>query len=158
MVSRKNKSHYTYLVSACLAGINCTYSGKNKICKSIKLLVDNGDAVAVCPEVMGGLGVPREMAEIKGGTGRGVLRGKAAVVTLSGKDVSSQYLKGAAMALRTAKKYGIRKAILKTNSPACGLGHIHDGTFKHVLRRGDGVLAALFRSNKIKVYTEEGKW
>ena len=50
--------------------------------------------------------------------------------------------------------FGIRKAILKSNSPACGSDYIYDGTFTATRKRGDGVLAALLKLNNIKVCSE----
>ena len=157
MVSRPNNHRYIYLVSSCLAGIDCTYNGKNNSKKFIKTLVDNGKALPVCPEVMGGLGVPRDAAEIQGGGGKDVLIKRCRVLTISGKDVSRNYIKGAIKILQLVKKCRIKKAILKSNSPACGLNRIYDGTFTHSFRRGDGVLTAILKRNNIKVYSEKTK-
>lgn len=41
-------------VSRCLIGENCTYAGKNNLCKEIKELYDQGLALPLCPEVLGG--------------------------------------------------------------------------------------------------------
>lgn len=144
-----------FLVSACLAGLNCKHNGKNNLLRSIKRLVDNGDAITVCPEVEGGLSTPRECAQVVGGDGGDVLEGKAKVITISGKDVSKNFVTGAKVALKVIKRYNIKKAILKSNSPSCGFGRIYDGAFVNVLKRGDGVLAALLRKNGVKIYTEE---
>ncbi len=148
------KPSCAFIVSACLAGVNCTYRGKNKLKNKLKTLVAEHRAIAVCPEVMGGLGIPRENSEIQGGAGAEVLTGKAVVLTRSGKDVSANYVRGSRRILAIARKYGLRKAILKSKSPACGRGMIYDGTFSRTLKKGDGVLAALLRKNRIIVYTE----
>ena len=42
-------------VSRCLIGENCTYAGKNNLCKEIKELYDQGLVLPLCPEVLGGL-------------------------------------------------------------------------------------------------------
>ena len=39
------------LVSECLAGVPCRMDGKAKLIPEIKKLVDEGKAIAVCPEV-----------------------------------------------------------------------------------------------------------
>ncbi len=143
---------YRYLVSACLAGYNCTYKGSNKLKRRIKRLVEDGLALAVCPEIIGGLGIPRENSEIAGGSGLDVFKKKAKVLSASGKDLSSEYIAGANFILRIAKKLGIKRAILKSKSPACGAGLIYDGTFAKKIKKGDGVLTALLRRNGIKVY------
>ena len=53
------------LVSACLAGINCKYNGKNNYNKEIFQMVKNGEAIPICAEQLGGLTTPRIPAEIK---------------------------------------------------------------------------------------------
>ena len=162
MASRPNKTrlsqrHRRILVSACLAGIDCTYKAKNNLDCSIRELVDEGVALPVCPEVMGGLGVPRENAEIAGGDGADVIKKKARVMTASGKDVSKIYIAGAKKVLAAAKRYSIKSAVLKSDSPACGKGMIYDGTFTRRLKKGNGVLAALLIGAGIKVFTRSGK-
>lgn len=149
MASRRKRS---ILVSACLAGIDCTYRGKNKLKPAIKKMVDDGIAIPVCPEVMGGLGIPRENSEIVGGDGMDVLKGRARVITISGKDVTKVYIKGAKAALSIARIYSAKKAILKSKSPACGVGRIYDGSFTKKLRKGSGVTASLFCQKGITVY------
>ena len=78
-------------------------------------------------------------------------------MSMSGRDLSGKYIKGATAVLRLAKKYKIKKAILKSKSPACGIGLIYDGLFRHALKRGDGVTAAALKLNGIKIYTEISK-
>jgi len=89
--------------------------------------------------------VPRENAEIIGGK----------VITSSGKDITKNCIAGAKAILGLAKRYGIRKAILKTNSPSCGYGLIYDGTFSGTLVGRNGILAGLLVKNRIKVITEK---
>ncbi len=152
MDSRPNKG--LILVSACLAGINCTFRGKNNLNEKIKSLFDDGKCIALCPEVLGLLGIPRENIELSGGDGNDVLDGKARAVSLNGVDVTKNLIAGSYKVLESAKRYDIREAILKSNSPTCGLGGIYDGTFSNALKNGDGVLAALLKRNGIKVITE----
>jgi uncharacterized protein YbbK (DUF523 family) len=153
MASRQNRA--SFIVSACLAGINCTYNGKNKLNPHIRALIKNGLAVPVCPEVLGGSGVPRERCEISGGDGERVLAKKAAVITLSGKDITPRMISGARKTLAIAKTLGIERAILKSRSPSCGCGVIYDGTFKGNLKKGDGVTAALLLKNGITIFNEK---
>jgi uncharacterized protein YbbK (DUF523 family) len=152
MDTRSNKK---LLVSACLAGINCTFRGKNNLSDKIKRLVDDGIAIALCPEVFASLGVPRENIELSGGDGDDVLDGKAKAISSGGKDVTKSVIAGANKILKVIEKYGIKKAILKSNSPTCGVGRIYDGTFSNTLKNGDGVLAALLKRNGIIVSTEK---
>lgn len=143
------------LVSACLAGVNCTFRGKNNLNDKIKRMMLDKEAIALCPEVYGLLGVPRENIELVGGDGNDVLEGRARAISSSGRDVTKDVLVGANRVLDIAKRYGIKDAILKSNSPTCGNGHIYDGTFSGTLRAGYGVLAALLKRNGIKVITEK---
>lgn len=51
------------LVSACLVGINCKYSGGNNFNQKIFDLVKEGKAIPICPEQLGGLKTPRKPNE-----------------------------------------------------------------------------------------------
>ena len=155
MKKMKIEASCRFAVSACLAGVKCTHKGKSNCKKGIKRLVNISYAIPVCPEAMGGLTIPRERSEISGGDGSDVLKKYAKVITLSEKDVTVNFVKGANAALREIKQHKIKKAILKSNSPACGVGKIYDGTFGGILKKGNGVFAALLIKNGIKVYTEE---
>ncbi len=145
------------LVSACLLGINCNFEAKNW--KNQKLLEEfaKGDLFAVCPEVLGGLPIPRVPAEIQGGDGLDVLEGKAKVVNMKGVDVTCQFVKGAYETLRIAQTVGAKEALLIEKSPSCGTGQIFDGSFSDTFRAGDGVTAALLKKNGIKVTCVKAK-
>ena len=142
------------LVSACLAGINCRFDGKNKVNKKIKKLVEEGKAICVCPEELGGLPSPRPMSEILNATGIDVLEGKGIVINEKREDVTLSFREGAYKTLDIAKKYKIKKAILKAKSASCGKGYIYDGSFAGTLRKGNGVTCALLLKNNIEVKTE----
>jgi len=143
------------LVSACLAGTNCTFRGKNNLNYKIKKAVDSGRSIALCPEVSASLGVPREEIELSGGDGNDVLDGKAKAISSSGKDVTKDIIAGAYKVLEAVKRYNIKEAILKSYSPTCGAGRIYDGTFSGTLKDGDGVLAALLKRNGVIVSSEK---
>ncbi len=51
----------------------------------------------------------------------------------------------------------IEGAILKANSPSCGIGKIYDGTFSGKLVDGNGVFAGMLSSMGIEVITEKEK-
>jgi len=129
------------LVSACLLGLACRYDGCANENETVTALDSGHVLIPFCPEIYGGLPTPREPAEIRNGR----------VVTRSGQDVTAFYEKGAAEALRLAKKLGCRCAVLQDRSPSCGCGIIHDGTFGGGLTEGDGVTAALLAQNGIRV-------
>lgn len=143
------------LVSACLAGRECTYQGTHRASDDVLRLVREGRAVLVCPEEEAGLGTPRPEAEIVAATGDDVLDGRARVMTVDGQDVTAQYLAGARIAAERARRTGCAVAILKARSPACGCGAIYDGSFDGTLRAGDGVAAAALRRAGVEVITEE---
>jgi uncharacterized protein YbbK (DUF523 family) len=117
----------------------------------IQRLVAEGHAVAICPEVAGGLPIPRLPAEIQGGDGQDVLEGRAKVVRQDGVDITEAFIKGAHQALSLARKVGAKKAILKARSPSCGVTFIHDGSFTGALREGMGVVAALLKREGIEL-------
>lgn len=54
-----------YVVSACLAGHKCRYDGKYQGIAIVEQLVKEGLALALCPELLGGLGVPRAPCEFR---------------------------------------------------------------------------------------------
>jgi len=146
-----------FLVSACLLGISCAYDGRSHPQAGLIALAAQGRVVPVCPEVAGGLGVPRPPAEIVGGDGDDVLDGRARVVTVTGEDVTAAYLRGAECALAAARRYGVTTAILKQRSPACGASRIYDGTHSGRLVAGQGVTAALLRRHGVTVRSEENR-
>ena len=144
------------LISSCLLGERVRYDGAAAATASSMLdrWRDEGRLVPFCPEVAGGLPVPRPPAEVDGRDGRAVLDGQARVLTESGADVSAQFLAGARRALEAAREAGARLAILKDGSPSCGSSYIYDGGFQGVRRAGAGVTSALLERNGIRVFNE----
>lgn len=136
---------FEYIVSACLCGEKVRYDGKIKQVDNIKQLVDENKAIMVCPEVLGGLPVPRPQCEIKDGK----------VINIKGEDKTDNFVKGAKETLAIAKKYNIKKAILKEKSPSCGSNYIYDGTFNKNLIPGQGITTKLLRENNIEVISDE---
>ena len=132
------------LVSACLLGIPCRYDGKSMPREGVWDLAKHFRLIPICPEVMGGLPIPREPMEIRDGH----------VMSRTGKDGTSAYRKGAETALTLANRYGCRAALLKENSPSCGKGMIHNGKFDGGLIPGSGIAAGLLTANGIAVFGE----
>lgn len=141
------------IVSACLLGVNCNFEGKNWLSPQLREEFWRGELFLVCPEVFGGLSVPRVPAEIVGGDGNDVLDGKARVLNMEGTDVTAEFIRGAQETLRIAKAVGATEALLTEKSPSCGCGKIFDGTFTDKFIAGDGVTAALLKRNSVKVTT-----
>jgi len=147
------EKHAVKLVSACLLGIKCNYAGKSwPVPRLIEELAEGG-LFPVCAEFLGGLPVPREPAEIQGGTGVDVIHGRARVLGEKGADVTAEFLAGAHEVLRIARTIGAREALLTERSPSCGCGRIFDGSFSFRFIEGDGVTAALLKENGIRVTT-----
>jgi uncharacterized protein YbbK (DUF523 family) len=121
------------LVSACLAGVGCRYDAVSCPEPEVLALLEQGRALPVCPEQLGGLPTPRECIEIVG----------QRVMTRSGLDVTETVFRGAREAWRLANISGCRRALLKTRSPTCGAGRIYDGSFSGVMIPGNGVFAQM---------------
>ena len=132
------------LVSACLMGENCKYSGGNNYCPAVEQLREHFDLIPVCPERDGGLPTPRVPSE----------RQRDRVVNREGEDVTDQFRRGAELALRTALENGCTRALLKERSPSCGCGKIYDGTFTGTIVPGDGVTAQLLKTHNIPILGE----
>jgi uncharacterized protein YbbK (DUF523 family) len=133
-----------YVVSACLAGCKCRYDGKDNLCPKVKQLVEEGRAVTVCPEVMGGMTTPRIPSERKDGK----------IVNSIGEDNTSYFIKGVEKSIEIVKEHNIKKAILKAKSPSCGNKYIYDGTFSKTLIEGKGLLAEKLSEIGVEIYDE----
>ena len=132
------------LISGCLLGLKCRYDGKEKKLPEIEKLIEVYNLIPVCPEQLGGLPTPRIPAE----------RVNNKVVNQAGVDVTKEYQLGAEEALKVAKLYNCKKAILKEKSPSCGCGKIYDGTFSKNLIVGNGITADLLLKNGIEIFGE----
>lgn len=132
-------------ISSCLCGVCCNYAGKCHEIKIFKDMVDNQEAIMICPEVLGGLSIPRTPAEIIGDR----------VITQDKIDVTSQYILGAKKALDLCKIHNVEEIILKAKSPSCGVGKIYDGTFTHTVIDGNGITAELLLKEGFKVISDE---
>jgi uncharacterized protein YbbK (DUF523 family) len=145
------------LISACLLGERVRYNGGDKRCNDpiLQRWLQEGRLVSMCPEVAGGLCVPRPPAEIAGGVGgMEVLKGTARVVDATGRDVSAQFRQGAWQALQLARSRRIRIAILKEGSPSCGTSYTYDGNFTGTKVPLPGVCAAWLREMGLQVFNE----
>ena len=133
------------LISSCLLGLDCRYSGGGCADERAIRLADRFGLIPVCPEQMGGLPTPRPPVELRNGR----------AVNRPGKDVTEAFQKGAGEALKLAELFHCRYAVLKSRSPSCGCGVIYDGTFSGALTQGDGITAGLLRRSGIRVLNEE---
>lgn len=145
------------LISSCLLGRPVRYDGQGKAQPDAMLarLREVFELVPACPELLGGLPVPRPPAEIVGGSGPQVLAGVAVVRERSGGDVSAAFVSGAQQALALARERGCRHALLKAFSPSCGNRAHYDGSFTGAHRAGQGVAAALLAEAGLMVWNED---
>ena len=121
------------MVSACLLGENCKYNGGNNLNPELLRLLSGHTVIPVCPEVLGGLPVPRIPAEIVDGT----------VINREGVSVDAAFRRGAEKALELAAAEQPDLVILQSRSPSCGTRQVYDGTFSGTLVRGKGVFAEM---------------
>ena len=112
------------------------------------ILCDN-EIYSFCPEVAGGLGVPRIPAEIVNNDKPFIIKNE------KGADVTINFLLGAKKALDLCLEENIKVALLKANSPSCGNINVYDGTFTNNLVEGQGLTARLLKENNIEVFNEK---
>lgn len=133
------------LISGCLIGNNTKYNGLNNYTPLVEKLKEKYELIVCCPEVDGGLSIPRNPSEIKGNK----------VISSMGVDVTKEFNIGAKKALELVKKYNIKKALLKEGSPSCGTNYIYDGTFTGTKINGLGVTAKLLKENGVLLFNEK---
>ena len=136
------KNREKILVSACLLGQACRYDACSVPNGRVKALARSCELVPACPEQLGGLPTPRVPCE---------LQPDGRVVDRDGVDRTEAFHVGASATLALARAQGCERAILKENSPSCGVNAVYDGTFNGRLVPGEGVTAALLRRAGIRV-------
>ena len=104
-------------VSSCLAGVKCTFRGDDNLIEIIKEMVARKEAVMICPEVLGGMSIPRNPCEIRNGK----------VIDITGEDKTMEYILGAKRSLEILQKHDIDVVLLKAYSPSCGKNKLYDG-------------------------------
>ena len=132
------------LISACLCGKHTKYDGGNNLIKRLDELEEKYELYVVCPEVDGGLNIPRVPSEIIGDK----------VLNKELIDVTNEFNNGALNALNIVIKNDIKKALLKDGSPSCGVNLIYDGTFSGNKINGSGVTTKILKKHGVKVYSE----
>lgn len=132
------------LVSACLLGDKVRYDGRGNYHPNIKYILENFDVIPFCPEVEGGLSTPRIPSEIINDE----------VINKEGRNVTRQFSLGADKALTVVKYFNIKTAILKENSPSCGVHNIYNGKFQNKLIEGQGITTRALIEHGVKVISE----
>lgn len=134
-----------YAISACLMGICCKYSGGHNANAVLQTFLKDKDYITVCPEVTGGLPIPRACSEIVNGR----------VMNTEGEDVTYFFEHGAEKELRRLLEENVEVVILQPRSPSCGNGKVYDGTFQGKLIDGDGIFTQLCKKQGIEVWNSE---
>lgn len=133
------------VVSACLLGENCKYDGGNNYSLPLEMFLAGHEVTGVCPEVLGGLSIPRKPSEIVDG----VVRQR------DGTSVDEEFRIGAKKALEIVREQAAELVVLQSRSPSCGVGYIYDGTFSKTLVPGNGVFAEMLKKEGISVLDVE---
>ena len=118
------------LVSACLLGRKCKYSGGDNYSPKVAVFAEGHEVIEACPEVAAGLGIPRTPIEIVDGV----------LMDRNGSNVDAA-LREAVADILAKLPTDIGCAVLQPRSPTCGVRQIYDGTFSGRLIPGSGVFA-----------------
>lgn len=130
-------------VSACLLGRACKYNGRDNFDERLVAALAGCEVVEVCPEVAGGLPIPRPCAELRAGR----------VMNRLGEDVTAAFQAGVQVCLEQAR--GCDVAVLQPRSPSCGVHEVYDGTFTGRLVAGRGLFAQALAEQGIPVLEPE---
>lgn len=136
------------LVSECLYGGRAVRYDGAEIPETHPVFLkwkEEGRLIPICPEVFGGLPTPRPDSQRVGDR----------IMSRTGMDVTEEYMKGAAEAVRLARENEAVFAIMKQKSPSCGSRIIYDGTFTGRKIPGQGLAVEMLRKAGFKVFGEE---
>ena len=128
-------------VSACLLGENCKYSGGNNKNEAVLKFVEGKEVIPVCPEVAGGLPIPRVPVELVNGM----------AINRDGLNVDKEFRLGVERMLNKLENEDVELVILQPRSPSCGTKQIYDGTFTGTLVDGQGMFAKALIEKGYKV-------
>ena len=119
------------LVSGCLLGENCKYNGGDNYNPRVVEFLKGKEVISICPEIMAGMGCPRNPIEIVDGV----------LTDCHGKNVDALIRKSVMEIMERIRDEEIQCAILQSRSPTCGVKQVYDGTFSGKLIPGSGVFA-----------------
>ena len=122
-------------VSACLLGFDTKYQGGNNYNIKIEELIKDKTVLPICPEVFGGLSIPRDPSEE---------REDGKIYSSKGVDVTDNFKTGALNTIKFLETYNCKTVILKNGSPSCG-NYSYDGTFTHKRIDRMGLTARLLK-------------
>ena len=119
------------LVSGCLLGENCKYNGGNNYNPRVVEFLKDKEVISICPEIMAGMGCPRNPIEIVDGV----------LTDCHGKNVDALIRKSVMEIMERIRDEEIQCAVLQSRSPTCGVNQVYDGTFSGKLIPGSGIFA-----------------
>ena len=119
------------LVSGCLLGENCKYNGGNNYNPRVVEFLKDKEVISICPEMMAGMGCPRNPIEIVDGV----------LTDCHGKNVDSLIRKSVMEIMERIRDEEIQCVVLQSRSPTCGVNQVYDGSFSGKLIPGSGVFA-----------------
>ncbi len=109
-------------VSACQFGCKVRYNGKGQ---DVTRLIgrERADFIwhPVCPEVMSGMGVPRNPVSLRSGNGDDFWAGKADIKSRDGVNMNEWMRAGSESCLAALKRAGVRVFVFMEGSPSCGV-------------------------------------
>jgi uncharacterized protein YbbK (DUF523 family) len=146
------------LVSACLLGAEVRYDGRAKTFEHPILTAwqKEGRLISLCTEMAAGLPTPRAPAELAPGTtADAILDGQGAIFEQTGRDVTTEFIKGAYLALAAAHQHSCRFALLTDGSPSCGSTKVYSGDFSGQTHSGEGVVSARLRAAGVRVFAPD---
>ncbi|MGN0746902.1 MAG: DUF523 domain-containing protein [Aristaeellaceae bacterium] len=133
------------VVSACLMGRKCKYSGGDNLCPAVRDYVAGQEVIPVCPETRCGMPAPRPPVEMREGR----------LIDCHGRDVDALYREGVALTMADIAGKDVTLAILQPRSPTCGVHAVYDGSFTGRLIPGRGVLAQALVDKGIPIMDAE---
>lgn len=133
-------------MSKCLLGENVRYDGGNCLIREdlVTQLETHFEIISICPEVMAGMDIPREPIEF--------LNGK--IINQNGEDLTDSFTNVLRYLDTLIKNSFIDMALMKEDSPSCGVHNIYDGSFSGAKVAGEGLISGYLKSRGIKVYSE----
>ena len=133
------------LVSACLLGENCKYNGGNNYAPAVAEYLEGREVIAICPEMLAGMGCPRTPIEIVNGV----------LMDRDGNNVDAAMRNAVEKAMDTIRVENIQCAILQSRSPTCGVNQVYDGSFSGKLIPGSGIFAQALKDAGFQVLDAE---
>jgi uncharacterized protein YbbK (DUF523 family) len=134
------------VVSACLCGVHCRFDGGQRANTAVLRATQRKFVVPLCPEVLGGMSVPRPPVYFAAPDTIDT------IVDEAGRDRSAQLAQGADRAFDLLQSLDAKQAILKERSPSCGVRQVHG---PHGVQAGAGVFARRLQQAGVALFTEE---